>query len=461
VVIHGDAEEARPHGDPKATQSLLRVLPAAARVLQVGCSHTTLARDHKRLHPGSIWYGLDDRADVLERCAAGLDHSMRVPLDQQPLLIMREPFDLVVLDDTLHRCRDPLRLLRQLAALCRPDAALVLESSNFAQIEMLARLVEADLTGADSGPSAQRRPHSPASVFKLLLDAGWMPALADASSVSPGNEPLLGAALALADALGVPRSTASQTLHTDRFVVEARRCFGPAPAASGAARFGVIVPTTRESQLRLNVERSPGLREVGARIVSYRRARSPAEALEQAAQHVDSDWIVLCHQDVYFPAGFGHRLNALLGAIPAGERDRTLIGFAGMAVNTQADGYAPAGFVIDRFTRFDHPASEHAVSIDELAIVLSPRSIHRIDARCGWHLWATELCLASICEHKVFPHIIRLPLFHNSLNDQKLAPSFFESAAYLRAKYPDFGTIATLHGTIGADFGRTAGSRRA
>ena len=100
----------------------------------------------------------------------------------------------------------------------------------------------------------------------------------------------------------------------------------------------------RENQLRLNVEQSPGLKEVQARIVSYRRARSPAEALEGSLPHVQEDWVLLCHQDVYFPAGFGERLNAVLDAVPAAEHARTLIGFAGMGVNRQTHAYEKAGF---------------------------------------------------------------------------------------------------------------------
>ena len=217
-----------------------------------------------------------------------------------------------------------------------------------------------------------------------------------------------------------------------------------------------MVPTTRESQLRLNVECSPGLQEVDARIVSYRRARTPAEALEQSLAHGRTDWVLFCHQDVYFPRGFGARLNAVLDAIPANEHERTLIGFAGMGANLDANRCEPAGFVIDRQHRFDHPASAAAVSIDELAIVVSRRSLHRIDPAIGWHLWATDLCLTSIVQHRVFPRIVRLPLFHNSSNDYVLPDAFHAAAAYLAAKHAGFGTIHTLCGDIAAPERATA-----
>jgi hypothetical protein len=210
-----------------------------------------------------------------------------------------------------------------------------------------------------------------------------------------------------------------------------------------------VVPTTRDAQLRVNVECSPGLHEVDARVISVRRATSAADALERALEHVHEDWVLLCHQDVYFARSFGTRLAALLDTVDAQQRSRTLIGFAGLGVDAATQRHGHAGFVIDRSSRFDHPASTAALSIDELALVLPRESLLRIDPALGWHLWATDLCLQAICAHRFFARIVRLPLFHNSHTDHTLPAAFHASAATLTAKYPDFGPIHTLCGTIG------------
>jgi len=52
----------------------------------------------------------------------------------------------------------------------------------------------------------------------------------------------------------------------------------------------------------------------------------------------------------------------------------------------------------------------------------------------------------------VFPRIVRLPLFHNSLNDYTLPPLFYASAERLATKHAAFGPIPTLCGTIDAAF---------
>jgi hypothetical protein len=208
------------------------------------------------------------------------------------------------------------------------------------------------------------------------------------------------------------------------------------------------VPTTRVTQLRANVERSPGLKEVRAQIISYRGARSAAEALSKSIPHCDSEWVLFCHQDVYFPKGFGEQLNAVLAGVADEVRQSALFGFVGMAINRSTLECEPAGFVIDRLHRGDYLQSDSAVSIDELAIVLARDSIYRLDPMFGWHLWATDLCLTAFQKNRLLPTIIRLPLFHNSSNDYVLPEAFYASANLLKCKYPSFGPIHTLCGVI-------------
>lgn len=432
LIVVGGGPAPRPEHDASPEARLFARLPAATQVLAVGVVQAALIDAARRARPQADWQVADADAALP---AAGT------------------PPELIVLGERVAALADPLPLLRALAGRAGPQTVLLACVRNAAQGELLERVVEGDLTplasGAWTAGSAGR--DSASSWFKRMLDAGWMPRLVDRGAAPPLRPAVLAAVHTLADALGVPRRTAERTLGTDTMVIEGRLCFGVVPdAMPGAAGFDVVVPTTRDGQLRRDVEASPGLREVGARIVSYRGARDPAEALERSREHVQADWILFCHQDVYFPAGFGTRLNALLAAIPPAERPRTLIGFAGLGMDVRTRECAPAGFVIDRTDRFDHPASPTGVSLDELAIVVARDSIHRIDPALGWHLWATDLSLTAIVKHGVFPRIVRLPLFHNSSNDHVLPPAFHASAAVLGRKHAGFGTIHTLCGDIAA-----------
>ena len=439
-VVPLPAARKRPREDLAPLQAgLLAALPAAERVLAIGSGAEALARGHCLRHGFAAWTLLSWSDPSLSAVAADAD--------------------LIVIADGFAGAGDPLGALRAIAAACNGATQLFATLANEAQMSELIRLVEGDLSEAGA-PAPCRAFASPPSAYKLLMDAGWMPHFVAQTPVATGDrgnagtDALASATSALADALDLPRATVERRLAISGLVVQASRCFEHLPAARGAdtARFSVVVPTTRARQLRLNVERSPGLLELGVPVLPIAGAASPADALASALPLIDTDWVLLCHQDVYFPAGFATRLHAVLDAIPEAEHAAALIGFAGMAVSADKRGHVPAGFVIDRLQRFDHGASTTALSIDELAIVVSRHSLHRIDPAMGWHLWATDLCLTAICEHKVFPRIVRLPLFHNSVNDYTLSAAFHASAAKLATKFPTFGAIPTLCATIDAPF---------
>ena len=312
VIVHGS------HGAPRQPQPqrafdplLLNALPGARRVLAVGCG-TDLASAYRQRHPEAQWHNADDRVSLSR---------------------IGSPCDLIVLGQGLGRRDDACALLQSLSGLASADASLVAQLENSATLSTIERVIEADLSEPLIAGADDVRTHSPASVYKLLMDAGWMPTLAGRRDVEPTREGIAAAALSIADLLDIPRGTAQRTLSIDQFVICAKRPFAAAPKSPALANFTVVVPTTRERQLRLNIEQSPGLREVDARIVSCRHAHDAAEALQQALPSCEADWVLLCHQDVYFPAGFGQRLNALLASVPAAERQRTLIGFVGMGVN--------------------------------------------------------------------------------------------------------------------------------
>jgi hypothetical protein len=437
VVIGGGS--AMPHHaergiDTAARDAFRKSLPAVARVLAWPAGDTSLRDAYRRDNPAVEWHGCDDLEAL-------------VPIDG--------PFDLIALEQGIDPFDDPAPVLRALRARAHPRTVLALNLRLDTSLAMLQRFVEADLTDSADGPLAEHalRHRSLASVTKLLMDAGWMPTLADACWDEPRNDPIAQGALALAAAVGIPAATAQRQWRMRRAIVHANApfdatAFDAAPVATQLANFAVVVPTTRDAQLRVNVECSPGLREVGARVVSVRRAGSAADALQRALEHVHEDWVLLCHQDVYFPPSFGTQLAALLDAVPTEQRARTVIGFAGVGVDAATQRYQHAGFVIDRSSRFDNPANDAVVSIDELALVLPRESVLAIDRTLGWHLWATDLCLQAICTHRFFPRIVRLPLFHNSHTDHTLPAAFHASAAALAAKYPDFGPIHTLCGVI-------------
>ncbi len=246
--------------------------------------------------------------------------------------------------------------------------------------------------------------------------------------------------------LGVPHEAAERALFTYQMIITCTR--QDKLSHRTKVPISVIVPVNNEVQFALNVACSPGLKEIEAQLLPCRGAKTAADAFTQGRIEAHGEWLLYCHQDVYFPSGSGFALSKVLAELPPDQAEWALIGFAGMGTEFPTDLYAKtfhAGLVIDRIHRYDWPAANWAVSLDELAVVLHRETRLAIDPALGWHLWATDLCLAAIRgEKRAFPKVVRVPVYHNSFSDHTLPQSFHDSSAKLAAKYPDVLGIHTL-----------------
>lgn len=433
----------RPVPAPAADARWLATLPAARRVLAIGPDAVALADAHRARWPEARWW-----ADALPNDAAGPLPAGVEPLDDD----MPFAVDLVVLGAGFAGLAGAAAWLRTWSARCTRGAQLAVVLDNAASATRIEQLLQADLSPEAPGAEPAAPTQAPATFYKTLMDAGWMPRLADHEACEPADGASAQALRAAAQAVGVGPGQIDRVHRMRRLYVLATRELEDAPALPGPARFAVVVPTTEDRQRRANVEVSPGLHEVGARIVAVRHAGSPGEALAAAQAEAGSDWLLLCHQDIYFPVGFGERLNAVLAAVPDAERPTTVFGFAGIAIDRTTRRPVQAGHVIDRLHRLDAPASDTALSLDELAIVIPRDSVYRLDPAIGWHLWATELCLQMITTQQRFARVLRLPIFHNSRTGWTLPAAFYDSAAYLLQRYPALVPIHTLCGVLDAAF---------
>jgi hypothetical protein len=399
---------------------LLQALGPARRVIELAGADGLLAGAFRKGFPGAQWTHADAGETV------------------------EGPFDLLVLDQSLGRLTDPVAAIRGLWPQLTADARLVGAIPNAAHAQVLAQLLMGDLTYRPGGIFAPDRPrgYTLSSAFKVLLDAGWLPSLVNVASTPLSDDPATRALIAAAGFAGAPESSARRSLSAVQWIVAAKP-WTDRDLPKGRARISVVVAVNRRLQHHLNVEASPGLAEIGAEIIAVTGAASAADALEQGRARAKGDWIVYCHQDVYFPAGAGAALTRQADRLDEDGKGDRLVGFAGLAKD--ADGPPRhAGLVIDRMSLFDQPGTAQAVSIDELAVMVRRDGPHRIDPAMGWHLWATDLILAGAAPAE----IVRIPLFHNSLNDGVLPQAYQVSAAYLRAKYPDVGPIESLCGVI-------------
>jgi SAM-dependent methyltransferase len=430
---------------------LLAAIPKDAwEVLELGCANGRLGEACKRLNPSVRWTGVDINASALADACHRLDEAIQMNLDSPDASRLKGGYDVVVCGDVLEHLQDPMVLLRFAREVTSRDARLVCCIPNMTHGSVIERMLAGDLSYDDAGllDRTHLRFLSPASSYKLLLDAGWLPHLSDSYTVGHQSQNFLQRLVFAAQEIGIPPRTAARNLLGYQFIVDCIKA-PVVPAAPTATRFSVVVPVNNALQFELNVRRSPGIAEIGAEVIPVEGASSAAEAFTLGRQRASHKWIVFCHQDVYFPRESGRALTALFDSVPDSEASRTLIGFAGISRTSNAQT-APSGLVIDRMSRFDFPESANAVSLDELAIAVTTDTIHEIDPRFGWHIWATDLCLAAIHHRHASARIVRIPVFHNSYNDGTLPASFHAAMRALHDKYPAITVIPTLNGNFAA-----------
>jgi 2-polyprenyl-3-methyl-5-hydroxy-6-metoxy-1,4-benzoquinol methylase len=453
----GDASRARYAYYDGLNEKLYAAVPPARRIIEFGCAGGRLGERYKQAHPAAFWVGVDIEAQALSFASGRLDATYCINIDEelsneQFTSTVGGEFDCVVFGDLLEHLKYPARFLEKLKSITTHDATIVCCVPNMAHISVIERMLMGDISYDSNGllDETHLRFFSPRSLFKLLLDSGWLPHLQDAYLVNVPNNRLVEGVLGAAKSIGLPRSTAARQLLTYQMIV--RCCKSPVETVETQTPplpvFSVIVAATDDAQLDLNVLRSPGLKEAHAEVILVRNAASAAEAFTVGARSACSPWLLFCHQDVYFPRGSGSAIASLLSRVPVAETRGSIIGFAGLALDGEQGGRA--GLVVDRTALFDHPATGRAISIDEFCVALRRDTEHSIDPTLGWHLWATDLCLQALYRSggANFASIARIPLLHNSTNDGVLSASYHRSETRMLAKYPHLSGIASLKSTM-------------
>ena len=428
------------------TDKLLSQIPGPGRILELGCGAGSLGAAYKAVFSQAHWTGVESDRSLAEQASRVLDRVVCGSLEHDTVEWADPPYDVILIGDWLERVREPRGLLRSLRQVATPEAVLLCRVRNMAHYSMLTHLLRADLTCLSDGPLTPGHSNllSESSAAKLFLDAGWLPDVLDREPAGEIDGPFLEALVALAGRLRIPVATAKRHLLTHRMVFHCRPGQS-APKTAGPAPFSVVAPINDRDQFNLNVACSPGLEEIQADVVACRNTPSAGAALAFGSSRVASDWVLFCHQDVYFPCGSGHALARALAQVLAADPEVEAIGFAGLSGQP---GAAPekSGLVVDRGSLFDYPASDRALSVDEFAVLLR-RDRVQLDPALGWHLWGTDICLNRLQSGSPV-RIVRVPLFHNSYNAYELPADFQVSLQRLKAKYPEHGPIRSLCGTF-------------
>jgi ubiquinone/menaquinone biosynthesis C-methylase UbiE len=424
---------------------LLARIPECRKVLELGCAAGLLGWHYKQEFPNAEWHGVDLFEEALAAAATRLDSTHLIHLDRQPLTSVGSGFDCVVLGDVLEHLVDPSRVLAQLYAITTEDAKIICCVPNMGHASVIERLISGDMSYDENGllDKTHLRFFTKSSLVKLFLDSGWSPNVADRYIAPSGNTAFVQHIIEAAVALRLPQDMALENFSAYQYIFDCKKIHRI--PRSDLPPISVIVALNDDRQLEQNILKSPGLKEINAEIILCRGAKSAADAFELGKEKASREWLMYCHQDVYFPSGFGARLQGAMNGMDTERKRKSVIGFAGLSMD-EFGKTAHSGSVIDRGQRFDYPASERVVSLDELAIVMHKSCARQIDPELGWHLWATDLCLqgANDPEGVCYSQTVSEPIFHNSYSSYTLPEAYYKSAKILSKKYPDMAMIPTL-----------------
>lgn len=348
-----------------------------------------------------------------------------------------DPFDCVVLhglggtEVNIH--------LRQLHAAMTDNALLVTSAINALHHTNLQLLLRSDLP-----PDALHGGYATyATTTKCLLDAGFLPHLADTvPDPAPGGlhraaEPLLtGSRVSLARARR--HMNASHHIFAAARVMAVTEQFASTPIS-------FIACVNDELQLGSNLLGSPAL---GAgtpheiRLVTG--ATSVGEAFNEVLETVTHDVVVLVQQDMYLP--FGWDTVFVTNFAQARERFSPIgtVGLYGLLYRKQRR--EAVGTVVDRDRLLQRaPQLPAAVDgLDEILLAMPRDTTLRLDPALGFHLYGTDACLQAALGG-LTNVVVYAPAFHNSLFDRPSA-SFHASLRSLLGKWP---AVRPLHSNMG------------
>jgi SAM-dependent methyltransferase len=419
------------------------------RVFELGCGNGDLARLAKQRNPQLVWFATDRDSASLDLAQKSVDQIIPWPSRLDNTSGPSELFDVVCLRDGLETLEIRSPFWEWIGRHTTDDSRLLCHVANAAHLSVFQKLATGVLSEI-SQPNARLGFTYP-TIVKELLDGGWLPQLVQGDEVTFAADPFLDSLVQATCKLGISDQIAQLNYALPDFWIEACRSPWSFPQKASQVPISIIVPVNREWQFQWDLLASPGLREIEVEVIVIREATSAADVYQRGALKAKYPWRLMVHQDVYIPKGSGRLIAQKLSKHGESGLQALPVGFIGMEA---IPGTAPTvcrrvGSIIDRTRRYMAEESQSALAIDELAVAMHQTSPLAIDAKLGWHLWATDLCLQAITrsDRQGLP-IINVPLYHNTVGSYQVPEAYVDSGCYLLDKYPQMRDIPTVFGNL-------------
>jgi SAM-dependent methyltransferase len=383
------------------------------RILDVGCGDGCTGAYLRGLLPGREVYGIERNPQSAAVASRRLDAVYALDVDGDDPPLQAGSLDCLMFGDSLGRLSDPLAVLRRLRRFLKPGGLLLASVPNLQHQSVVAALLRGENPG--NGGAAPRA-YTWSTLFKLLLDANFVPEIVSetSASASPG---FLQAAEPLLKHLGLHPERTRRYLEADRYV--ACGTLLPEPPRGASEPLTIATCVNDEDSLRSNLLASPCLRPgTPHEVLAARGCRGIADGLNAALARAKNRWVVCVHQDVYLPDGWDRVLTLQL---QQAEDSFGSPGVAGVIGQTSEGMARPGslwplvGWVVDRDRVLKGPDRLPAIAetLDELVLVLPKGTPLRFDATLGFHLYGADLCLQAK-ERGLAVAALEALCFHNS-----------------------------------------------
>ena len=332
------------------------------------------------------------------------------------------------------------RRLHDVRTLLSDGGLLVTSVRNPLHHEYLLSLLRSDLpSGTEPAEGVGY-----ATVTRWLLDAGFMPNVADTLPVAaPAG--FHRAAQALLRQAGVHPRMARRYLDSSHLIFTAsRREMSTNRFASTPLSFVVCV--NDELQLTANLLASPALSHGSPHeLIVIRGASSIGDAFNDALFRARNAMVVMVHQDVYLPLGWD---TQFLSGLEKARRIYDPLGAVGLfGIRFIGQDRTCHGRVIDRhrFLDMPYPLPARVDASDEILLAFPRDTPLRMDPTLGFHLYGTDVCLQA--RSRGLNNVaVEAPVFHNSLYFSQPTEAFQVSGRLMLRKWP---TVRPLFAPVG------------
>jgi 2-polyprenyl-3-methyl-5-hydroxy-6-metoxy-1,4-benzoquinol methylase len=422
-------------------QLLDQVPITAEKILEIGCGFGNFGEQVKARNPKVKYYAIEKAPDAAKVAETKLDHVFCVDVESE--LLIDDQFDCIIFGDVLEHLHNPLEILRKTRTMLKQDGCILCSVPNIQHHSIITSLLSGEFQYQDVGllDNTHIRFFTYASFIKLLLDAGFIPQIAN---VITSEAPI--------DFLNTLKNSINfvkQDFERTKFYMNVYQYIFKGNINTNYIEnepefpISFIVPTNDGRCFNDNFMSSPIFKNQHIhQIIALNNQPSAAEALENGIKFAKNDFIVYTHQDAYLPHKWDAVFTKKVNEAKTLDVNASMFGVYGAKFENGSSVHH--GCVMDRHCYLNNgsPFPANVDSLDELLFGFEKQNYPGSDTTLGYHLYGADIA----CRYRELKkNIVAVDAlcFHNSGLGFSLPTQFNNSSAIISKKWQKYLPLAT------------------